>query len=436
MDRTSLRRSRAGSSRAPRPQRARVLALLLTALLVPAVALADEPRTFEVTGESDAGASDPRAVAVDDAFAQATRDALDDLLSRAQRAEHKAVLAKEIIGRARRWVASYKVTGDATDGGKRKLQVTVRINLEALRTRLIELSVLTEEPSSVDPSAPPTTSPGAPVAEPARGDPRWAGRTATLLLRSKRGERAVATFGALADRAVPGATAAAEVLVERGLVVRPAALAGPAPRSSGELPLGDDQARALAAESRAELAVIVGAEVGERARLRGVLLPMLLARASARVVADGKDGAQGEGSGVAVAPVGEDERSAAASALDRAVSAAVASALPTQVAAHAAAEITHDDASPPSVEGAVWLRLAPRTPWKVVGAVLRHLGKQAGTSAELRRLSPAGYLVLVKTGGSADRVAAAARAAALPAGSGELKVRSERGLVTVRIEAP
>ena len=73
------------------PVRGALVALAVVLILVgvasPRAAHAEDIKTYEVSGEADAGASDPRAVAVDDAFAQATGDAVEDLLSKAQRAE-------------------------------------------------------------------------------------------------------------------------------------------------------------------------------------------------------------------------------------------------------------------------------------------------------------------------------------------------------------
>jgi hypothetical protein len=450
------------------------VALSTTALLavaLPGTARAEDIKTFEVSGEADAAAADSRGVAVDAAFAQATEDALDDLLPRAVRTEQRAVLNKEIVGRARRWVSSYKVTGDQERGGKRQLAVAVRINREALQARLVELGIVagaSTEPSTGDPStrepstdrSGPVTSPEGrdpsgsqigpvdPSLDPSRdpslgrsrtpapsssADPRWAGRTATLLLRVRRQAQALATFGASGDGKTPGAAIAADVMAERGLVVKPSPLAGPSPRDERELPLDDGQARALAGSARAELAVIVGVELSERQYVRGVPTPMVLASAVARVVARG-EGAEGEGKGSAVAIAGDGDRQA----IDRAVVTAVDSALPTTAAGRAAVPslTTDDQPLPPAVAGGAWLRISAHTPWSVVSALLRHYAKQQGYTAELRRLSPAGYLVLVHADKGIDRAAAIARSLQLPEGSGALKVRSDRGVITVRVEAP
>lgn len=420
-----------------------LVALLTLALVMTSAgrAVADELRTYEVAGEADAGAGDPRAVAVDDAFATATREAVEDLLSKAQRTEHRALLGKEIYGRARRWVASYKVLDDTTSEGKRKLTVSVRIHQEALRARLVELAILQDPaPSEGEPpedggAVAPSGAGSVPVPGSSSGS-RWAGQSATLLLRVRRGERVAASYGASGERELVGADAVNATLTGRGLVLRPAPFSGPAARAEGELPMSDEAARALAKDAKAELAVLVAAEVSGRQSVRGVASPMILARAKARVVAASRERPEGEGVGAVVVPAGEDERAIAAAALARATTTAVAEALPVSTAVAPSATLTSDDEPLPAVEGAVWLRLAARTPWRVVTAVLRHLGKQPSTKAELRRFSPAGYLVLVTSGNGLERIAALTRSTALPSGAGALKVRSERGAVAVRVESP
>lgn len=426
---------------------AAALATFAALTAAPSAALAEDIQTFEVTGEADAAASDSRGVAVDSAFARATEEALDDLLPKAVRTEKRAVLNKEVIGRARRWVSSYKVTGDEQSGGKRQLTVSVRINREALLARLVELGLAAA--TAAQPDDGPITSPSNPggpsdPADPAHpgaepsitpsssADPRWAGRTATLLLRARRQAQALATFGVSGDSKVPGAALATALMSERGLVVKPASLAGPSPRLEGELPLDDGQARSLAGAAKAELAVVVGVELSERQYLRGVATPMVLATASARVVARA-EGAEGEGRGAAVAIAGDGDRLA----IDRAVATAVGAALPTTAAGRAAApQLTRDDQPLPALEGGAWVRLGAHTPWSVVTALMRHFAKQQGFTAELRRLSPAGYLVLVRSDKGLERAAAIARSLPLPEGSGALKVRSDRGVITVRVEAP
>jgi hypothetical protein len=144
------------------------------------------------------------------------------------------------------------------------------------------------------------------------------------------------------------------------------------------------------------------------------------------------EGADGEGAGSWVAVAGDGDRTA----IDRAVALAVAAALPTTAPGRAAPPaLTSDDQPLPSADGGAWLRISARTPWTVVTALLKQFAKQQGATAELRRLSPAGYLLLVR-GPNADRAAAIARATPLPEGSGALKVRTDRGVVTVRVEGP
>jgi hypothetical protein len=235
---------------------------------------------------------------------------------------------------------------------------------------------------------------------------------------------------------VPGASEALRVLTERGLVVKPPSLAGPAPRASGELPLEDEQARSLASAAKAEIAVVVGAELSERQRVRGVAQPMVLASASARAVATGRQGPFGEGSATAVGIAGDGERDALDRAIAQALGAALPSSQPSALASAPVPSLVTDDQPLPPADGGAWIRVSAKTPWSVVTALMHHLAKQPGFSTELRRLSPAGYLILVRAQSGVDRAGAIARSTPMPEGAGALKVRTERGVIAVHTEAP
>ena len=110
----------------------RALVLILLCL-VAAPAWAEDIAAYEVEGESDAAGKDPRVAALDEAFARAVTSALGDVLDAEARKANKPVLDKEIIGRARLWVAKFSVTKDATDGGRRQLTVVVRVDRDKMR---------------------------------------------------------------------------------------------------------------------------------------------------------------------------------------------------------------------------------------------------------------------------------------------------------------
>src|SRR5690606_19004686 len=80
----------------------------------------DGIRDFHVTGVQTCalpiyvGTGDPRVAALDEAFAGAVSTALAELVSSDVRAARKADLDKEIVGRARLWVAKFTVNKDTT----------------------------------------------------------------------------------------------------------------------------------------------------------------------------------------------------------------------------------------------------------------------------------------------------------------------------------
>jgi len=97
-------------------------------------------------------------------------------------------------------------------------------------------------------------------------------------------------------------------------------------------------------------------------------------------------------------------------AIDRAVAAATADALPGQAQQLPPAQVFSGDDAPVGEPGIVLVRLARTTPWGLVQAELKHLlGARGVASATLRHVSPAGWVIGVATADSIDRIAAAAK---------------------------
>lgn len=225
---------------------------------------AAEVVTYDARGRADDSAADPRTQALDVAFAAAVTEAVADLAGAAARTK-AADVDREIIKRARRYVASFQVKAQSADRGSLELEVAVRVDLDKVRTRLGELGVPLKprEPGVV-------TSPGG-----------TGGKTATILLRVTGAGPLSATFGAAAGLDVPGAVRLAEALAAAGYTIVPSSAAGPPPGPEHELPVDDTGARALGADARATVAVVVGIQVGAPGPVRG--LPLRAAPASARL---------------------------------------------------------------------------------------------------------------------------------------------------------
>lgn len=366
------------------------MAALVGSLAVASPARAEDVIAYQADGDADAAAPDARVAALDEAFARAVGQALNDLVEPEVRRQSKPVIDRELIGHARLWVTRFTVTREVVADDRKQLSVSVRIDRDKLRARLAELNIATREPGE------------APAAS-AQGS----AQSAIVLLRIAAPDGVHATYGLAAEKEVAGLAALSDVLRRASFAIKRAPAAGPAARADGELPLDDDTAEALAAEAQAELALIGGVAVGAPVPLRGVAASGVLITARLRLIDRKAHKLIGQGAAV-VASRGSDPGEVGY-AIDRALLAAAADALP-QPAQGAqglgpAQPFTGDDT--PVVEpGVVLVRLARATPWPMVQAELKHLVGARGVShATLRRVSPAGWVIGVTTTDSIDRIA-------------------------------
>ena len=363
-----------------------VMAVLIGSLAVASPARAEDVVTYQADGDADAAPTDARDAALDDAFARAVAQALSELIEPEVRRQSKPVIDRELIGHARLWVTSFKVTREAVADDRKRLSVSVRIDRDKLRARLAELNIAIREAGEV---------------------PEAAAQSATVLLRVAAPDGVHATYGLAVEKEVAGLAALSDVLRRASFAIKRAPASGPAARADGELPLDDDTAEALAAEAKAELALIAGVAVGAPVPLRGVAASSVLVTARLRLIDRKAHRVIGQGAAV-VASRGSDPGEVGY-AIDRALLAAAADVLP-QPAQGAqglgqAQTFTGDDT--PVVEpGVVLVRLARTTPWLMVQAELKHLTGARGVShATLRRVSPAGWVIGVTTTDSVDRIA-------------------------------
>jgi len=238
-------------------------AAILVLLALAATPAAAEVVTYDARGRADDSAADPRTQALDAAFAAAITEAVADLAGAGARAK-AADVDRELIKRARRYVASFQVKAQSADGGTLELEVAVRVDLDKVRAKLGEIGVALKPAEA---GKPPVTSHG--------------GKTATILLRVVGAGPVSATFGSAANPDVPGVARIAEALTAAGYTVVPASAAGPPPGADNDLPVDDTGARALGADAKATIAVIVGIHVGDAGPVRG--LPLRAVPASARL---------------------------------------------------------------------------------------------------------------------------------------------------------
>src|SRR5215207_4554816 len=97
----------------------RALALAVLALVAAAgPAAAEDVATYETAGAADAAAADARTRALDVAFAAAVRAAVADVVPADELGRRRDELERQIVARARLWVASFKVVNQSSEGGR------------------------------------------------------------------------------------------------------------------------------------------------------------------------------------------------------------------------------------------------------------------------------------------------------------------------------
>jgi hypothetical protein len=129
------------------------MAVLVGSLAVASPASAEDVVAYQADGDSDANAPDARVTALDDAFARATAQAVNDLVEPEVRRQSKPVIDRELIGHARLWVISYKVTREVVADDRWRFSLSVRIDRDKLRARLAELNIAVREAGEAPPVA-------------------------------------------------------------------------------------------------------------------------------------------------------------------------------------------------------------------------------------------------------------------------------------------
>lgn len=365
---------------------------LVGSLVVASPARAEDVVAYPADGDADANAPDARVGSLDDAFARAVSQAVNELVEPEVRRQRKPVIDRELIGHARLWVTSYKVTREAVNEGRLQMSLSVRVDRDKLRARLAELNIAVREAGEAPPAA-------------AQGSAQSA-QSAIVLLRVAAPDGVHASYGLAAEKEVAGLAALSDVLRRASFAIKRAPASGPAARADGELPLDDDTAEALAAEAKTDLAVIGGVVVGAPVPLRGVAASSVLVTARLRLIDRKAHRLIGQGAAV-VASRGSDPGEVGY-AIDRALLAAAADVMPQPQGAQGLgpAQAFIGDDTPVVEPGVVLVRLARTTPWSMVQAELKHLVGARGVShATLRRVSPAGWVIGVTTTDSIDRIA-------------------------------
>jgi hypothetical protein len=366
-------------------------------------AFAEDIVAYQAEGDAPASGTDARTMALDEAFANAVQTALAELVAPEVRTARKGEIDREIVARARLWVAKFSVTKDETIEDRRELTVSVRIDRDKLRARLGELNVAIRDAGATQP-----TNPGTDPVAPAL-------KTATVLLRvtTPKGVQASYGQGAISDLG----TILHNSLRAHGYAVRKAPASGAAARGDGDAPLSDDEADALANEAKADTMVIASATVGQAVAVRGVANTAALVTANVRIV-DRKGDRKVLGSGTATAAAVGD-----AYAVNRALALAAADMLPPAPTKLGAASAYKGEDIPLAEPGIVLVRLPARTPMATVLLEQKYLAGAKGVrSATLRRMSPNGWVIGVATSEPIEQVARIAKKAPSSATTASVKI--------------
>jgi hypothetical protein len=386
----------------------KIVGLVLALLFVTSVAHAEDIASYEMEGDADVGGADPRVAALDEAFQRAASAAVGELVDGDVRKANKSAIDKEIVGRARLWVAKFSVTKDATSDGRRELTVMVRIDRDKMRARLAELNIAAGQVGEV---------------------PKPGAKTVVVLMRLTTPEGTRASYGATATQELPGMGALAATLRGAGMTTKRAPASGPAAKPGGDLPLEDSEAEALAAAAKADVVAIAGVTVGQPIAVRGVASSGVLVTAHVKVI---PRGGKPMGHGMAVTAARGSEATVIASAIERALVAAASDVVPTSKSSLPQAPTFSGDDTPIPQEGIVLVRLSPKTPWGLVVAEQKYLNGARGVQrAVIRRLSPGGWVIGVTTTESIERIAQIAKKA--PASETSAKVKIVSNIVEVTL---
>lgn len=376
-------------------------------------AYAEDIVAYQAEGAAPASGSDARTMALDVAFANAVQSALAELVAPEIRIARKGELDKEVIARARLWIAKFSVTKDETIEDRRELTVSARIDRDKLRARLRELNITTKDVAA---NANPTNG---------TGEATPAVKTATVLLRVTTPKGIEASYG-------PGAAGELaatlhNVLRGHGYAVRKAPATGAVARGGGELPLSDDEADALATEAKADAMIIGGVTVAPPIAVRGVAGSASLVTANIRFL-DRKSDRKLVGQGTANAAMMGDGY-----AINKALLFASIDMLPPTPAKLGAAGAFQGDDAPIAEAGIVLVRLPARTPFAMVLREQKYLAGAKGVrAATLRRLSPNGWVIGVTTSEPIEQVARIAKKAPTTDTSASVKIVGDVVEVTLQ----
>lgn len=376
----------------------------LIAVLMSGPAMAEE-RAIVVRGAADLGAGaeadirDARVRAIDTALAAAVGRALADLLDDKTRKRNRQLLNAELVKRARRYVAGFKVLAEEADGDRYRVRIRARLDLDTVRARLLELGI--ERDSSAEPSSEPRPK-------------------VTVLTHATLGERVEVSFGSQGRARGASFQTVITHLDEQGFTtVAAVGTEAPAARELPPgVPLSDEAAAEVARAVGAGGAFVVGVKAWREGPIRATSLIGALATATIRVVdvPGGSDGgSNGASTGRANLLAQAEVRAAGYGPTeDQALADASARAAERAMRAVIKAVIDYWPPQVASAEDALLIEVRGYRTWRDVRALHKQLADTQGiTRTWPRQLGRSGVVLAAETKLSRRRVAAALRRTAL-----------------------
>jgi hypothetical protein len=242
----------------------RSLFVLLTLMLAPLVAHAadDPPGQVVVTGEAPSTSANARVQALVQAFAQAIKQSISDLVDGSVIRDNRERLRTEIIGHARRFIISYQVIEERTQGGRVSLKLAVTVDRKKLRESLGALGIQADAAAA-----------------------RNALRPKAVILSRETGPRGLVSNLGTTPRSGPCELAFRAVLDSLGFaVVETPAVVPVTIEASADLPVEPASAVAIAKSAQDGAVFIVGATALGAGPIRGTTQSGAEAQAVARVI--------------------------------------------------------------------------------------------------------------------------------------------------------
>jgi hypothetical protein len=215
-----------------------------------------------VTGEAPGTSANPRVQALDQAFAQAIKQSISDLVDGSVIRDNRERLRTEVIAHARRFIVSYQVIEERTQEGRVTVKLAVTVDRKKLRESLAALGIQADAATA-----------------------RGALRPKAVILSRETGPRGMVSNLGTAPRSGPCELAFRAVLDGLGFAVVETPQVVPVTiEANADLPVEPASAAAIGKSAQAAAVFIVGATAIGAGSIRGTSQSGAEAHAVARAL--------------------------------------------------------------------------------------------------------------------------------------------------------